>query len=48
LAVADKPVSGADDLIRLLGADAIGRTLELKIIRGGKLDWRTVTPRERR
>jgi S1-C subfamily serine protease len=48
LAVDDKPVSGADDLIRLLGAGAIGRSLVLKIIRAGKLDWRTVTPRERR
>ena len=47
LAVEGRPVSGADDLIRLLGADAIGRSLELKIIRAGKLDWRTVTPRER-
>jgi S1-C subfamily serine protease len=48
LAVGGKPISGADDLIRLLGADAIGRTLELKIIRTGKLEWRSVAPRERR
>jgi hypothetical protein len=38
LAVEDKPVSGADDLIRLHCADAIGRALKLKIISAGRFE----------
>lgn len=41
-------VGGADDLIRTLAADAIGRPLEAKVIRGGKVERFAVTPRERR
>ena len=42
------PVAGADDLIRLLDAERIGRPASLSVIRGAKLEVLTVTPRERR
>ena len=34
----DKPVVGADDLIRMLRAEAIGRPLEANVIRGGRIE----------
>ena len=42
------PVTGADDLIRLLGADRIGRTVELAVLRHGRVEKLAVTLRERR
>lgn len=48
LALGNTAVAGADDLIRLLGADAIGQTLELKFLREGRIERCSVVPRERR
>lgn len=42
------PVAGADDLIRLLGADRIGRPVELSVLRHGRVEKIAVTLRERR
>jgi S1-C subfamily serine protease len=42
------PVAGADDLIRLLGADRIGRAVELAVLRHGRVERLAVTLRERR
>jgi S1-C subfamily serine protease len=42
------PVAGADDLIRLLGADRIGKTVELSVLRHGRVERLAVTLRERR
>jgi len=47
LALDDVPVTGADDLIRLLGADRIGRAVALSVLRDGRLERLAVTPRER-
>ena len=44
----DKPVVGADDLIRMLRAEAIGRPLEANVIRGGRIERHALVPRERR
>ena len=46
--VDDQPVTGADDLTRTLGAGAIGRSLEAKVIRNGTIERRTLVPVERR
>jgi len=40
-------VDGADDLIRLLGADRIGRPATLDVIRNGRVDQVVVAPAER-
>src|SRR5256885_4168066 len=48
VAMEGQPVTGADDLIRLLGADKIGRPVEFTVLRGGRLERMSVTPRERR
>jgi S1-C subfamily serine protease len=40
-------VTGTDDLIRLLGADRIGRDLTLEVLRDGKVDKVTVRAVER-
>jgi S1-C subfamily serine protease len=42
------PVTGADDLMRLLGATRIARATELTALRNGRLERLTVTPGERR
>jgi S1-C subfamily serine protease len=42
------PVTGADDLIRLLVADRIGRAVELAVLRHGRVERLAVTLRERR
>ena len=42
------PVTGADDLIRLLVADRIGRVVELAVLRHGRVERLAVTLRERR
>jgi S1-C subfamily serine protease len=41
------PVTGADDLIRLLGGDRIGREIELSVVGAGRLKPIRVTPTER-
>src|SRR6185295_20416613 len=41
------PVTGADDLVRLLGGDRIGRTTEISIVSAGGLKSVHVTPGER-
>ncbi|MGH8118032.1 MAG: S1C family serine protease [Rhodanobacteraceae bacterium] len=48
LALAGRPVGGADDLIRALNADAIDRELDVRVLRYGKVLTRSVKPRERR
>lgn len=40
-------VAGADDLIRLLGADAIGHTAEITYVREGRIERCSVVLRER-
>jgi S1-C subfamily serine protease len=41
------PVGGADDLLRLLDAERIGRAAEISLLREGEVLRRTVTPVER-
>jgi S1-C subfamily serine protease len=41
------PVTGADDFIRLLAGDKIGRTVTIDLIRGGSRETRPVVPEER-
>ena len=41
------PVTGADDFIRLLAGDKIGRTVTIDLIRAGSRDTRPVVPEER-
>ena len=41
------PVTGTDDLIRLLSADRIGRDIEITYLRNGKLETVSVRPVER-
>ena len=41
------PVGGADELIRLLGADRVGLPLGLTVLRGGRLEEVSITPAER-
>jgi S1-C subfamily serine protease len=48
VALDGEPVTGVDDLIRLLNAERIGKTLEAGVIRLGKLRRFTVTPVERK
>jgi S1-C subfamily serine protease len=40
-------VAGADDFVRILGGDKIGRSVEIETLRGGKLETRPVVPVER-
>jgi S1-C subfamily serine protease len=47
LAVGGQPVTGADDLIRLLTGDTIGRPVELDVLREGARRQLTLTPEER-
>jgi S1-C subfamily serine protease len=48
LALDALPVTGADDLMRLLDAARIGRAVALTVLRDGRLERLAVTPRERR
>ena len=48
VALDGSPVTGADDLIRLLGAGRIARAVELTVLRNGRIERLTVTPCERR
>jgi S1-C subfamily serine protease len=43
-----QPVTGADDLIRLLTGERIGRTIEIGVLRLGKLRRFTLAPEERK
>ena len=47
LAVGGQPVTGADDLVRLLTGDTIGRAVELDVLREGARRQLTLTPEER-
>jgi S1-C subfamily serine protease len=47
LAIGGQPVTGADDLIRLLTGDTIGRAVELDVLRDGARRQLTLTPEER-
>src|SRR5471032_489975 len=48
LSLEGTPIEGADDLIRLLGADRIGRDTVVSILRGGVVEKRTLVPAERK
>ena len=41
------PIDGADDLIRLLDADRVGRAIEVAVIRNGRVETVAVAPTER-
>lgn len=43
-----QPVTGADDLIRLLTGERIGRAIEIAVLRLGKLRQFTLAPQERK
>jgi S1-C subfamily serine protease len=43
-----KPVSGVDDLIRLLDRDRINRAVEVEVLRLGRVRLFNVTPIERK
>ena len=47
LAVGGQPVTGADDLIRLLTGDTIGRAVEFDVLRDGARRQLMLTPEER-
>jgi S1-C subfamily serine protease len=47
VAIGDKPVTGVDDLIRMMGADLIGRDVAVDVLRLGKPKRFTVRPTER-
>jgi S1-C subfamily serine protease len=48
LSLDGSPVEGADDLVRLLNAERIGRATTLALLRGGRIEQRTVVPVERK
>jgi S1-C subfamily serine protease len=48
IALGGRPIAGADDLIRALDSNAIGRVLDLTLIRDRSIERRSVTPVERR
>ena len=48
VALDDHGVGGADDLIRLLGADRIGQAIRLTLLREGRIERATVIASERR
>ena len=43
-----EPVTGADDLIRLLTGERIGKAVEIKVLRLGKPRTFTLVPEERK
>jgi S1-C subfamily serine protease len=47
LSVDQLPIEGADDLIRLLNAERIGRATTLTVLRAGAVEKKTVVPVER-
>jgi S1-C subfamily serine protease len=48
ISVDGQPVTGADDLIRILTGDMIGRTVELALLREGQRRTLSLVPEERR
>ena len=42
------PITGGDDLIRVLAGDKIGRTIEIEVLRGGARHLLPLVPQERR
>jgi len=48
VALDDHDVGGADDLIRLLGADRIGQPVRLTLLRDGRIERATIIASERR
>lgn len=48
LTLDELPVDGTDDLVRLLDSSRIGRETVLGVLRGGRVEQRTVIPAERR
>jgi S1-C subfamily serine protease len=47
VALDGRPVTGADDLVRLLGAERIGRATTLSVVTGARLEAMTLVPLER-
>jgi len=47
LGIDGRTVTGADDLIRLLTGEQIGRTIEMELLRDGKVRQASVVPQER-
>jgi S1-C subfamily serine protease len=47
VALDGRPITGADDLIRALTGERIGRAVEIDVLRMGKRRRFTVTPQER-
>ncbi|HEX2135279.1 MAG TPA: PDZ domain-containing protein, partial [Microvirga sp.] len=47
LAVEEEPITGVDDLVRLLNSSRIGQSTRLRLLRGGSMHEVTVTPTER-
>ncbi|HZF76446.1 MAG TPA: trypsin-like peptidase domain-containing protein, partial [Acetobacteraceae bacterium] len=47
LALDGQALGGTDDLVRMLGAGRIGRSVELTLLRAGRLERRAATPLER-
>jgi S1-C subfamily serine protease len=48
LALDGEPVSGVDDLVRLLNGDRIGHSIELRLLKRGEMRAVTLTPVERK
>ena len=48
LALDGEPVSGVDDLVRLLNGDRIGHSIELRLLTRGEMRAVTLTPVERK
>jgi S1-C subfamily serine protease len=48
VALDGQPVTGADDLIRLLTGERIGRSVEIAVLRLGKMRRFTLAPEERK
>src|SRR5262249_38071288 len=48
LSVDGRAIEGADDLIRLLNAERIGRATAVTLLRSGQVEQKTVVPVERR
>ena len=47
LSLDGKPVAGSDDLVRLLGGACIGRDVEVRLLRAGKVELKSLKPQER-
>ncbi|HLH96597.1 MAG TPA: trypsin-like peptidase domain-containing protein [Xanthobacteraceae bacterium] len=47
LALDGAPITGGDDLIRVLAGDKIGRTIEIEVLRGGSRHLLPLVPQER-